>query len=206
MSETEPVKLGFPPEESSFVAHIYNQANTIVEYGAGSSTLYAVKSGCRKVLSIESDREWAERVQKQADTMSSGTSVDVRYVNIGPTGDWGRPHGASYWPNFYKYPMAPWAQGPFDPDVVLIDGRFRAACFLATVESIKRPVTLLFDDYENRPQYHLVERIASPVERVGRMAVFRLTPQDAGKFSLNEMLDVFFRVSYSDGGSRVPKE
>jgi protein O-GlcNAc transferase len=36
------------------------------------------------------------------------------------------------------------------PDVVLIDGCFRVACFLACWANIQRPTTVIFDDYTER--------------------------------------------------------
>ncbi|WP_150461230.1 hypothetical protein [Nesterenkonia ebinurensis] len=206
LSASKPVELTFPADVSGLVSETYRHARRIVEYGAGNSTLFAASMVGKTVFSVESDLAWAQRMQTQVEQMDAESSVTIHHVNIGPTGDWGRPHGAAYWPEFYKYPLAPWVESDIEPDVVLIDGRFRAACFVATVESIRSPVTVLFDDYANRPKYHFIEKISTPIARVGRMAIFRITPEDAGKLALNELLHSFFRVSYSDGTSRVPAE
>jgi hypothetical protein len=75
------------------------------------------------------------------------------------------------------------AERKLTPDTVLIDGRFRAACFLATAASVTESVTVLFDDYKNRKYYHWVEEIVAPTEMVGGLAVFKVEPGtvDAGR-------------------------
>ena len=62
------------------------------------------------------------------------------------------------------------------PDLVLIDGRFRASCLVAVLMRATRPVTVLFDDYLKRRYYHGVEALARKEEMVGRMARFTVTP------------------------------
>jgi hypothetical protein len=98
-------------------------------------------------------------------------------VDIGPTGEWGRPVDERQWRKFCGYPTHVWAQNFFrQPDVVLIDGRFRAACFLATCLRINKKTTILFDDYLERHSYHVIEQLALPVALHGRMAEFHVEP------------------------------
>ena len=70
--------------------------------------------------------------------------------------------------------MDPWDR--FDPgevpDLVLIDGRFRVACLMATVLHTKPGTTILFDDYYDRPYYQVTEPMLTPVDRHDRMAEF----------------------------------
>ena len=63
------------------------------------------------------------------------------------------------------------------PDVVLVDGRFREGCALAAAFLAEKPLTLLFDDYAQRKQYHKVEEFLGRPEMTGRMARFEITPQ-----------------------------
>src|SRR5690606_18161609 len=63
-----------------------------------------------------------------------------------------------------------------DPDVILIDGRFRAATFIAAYLRIKKPTIVLFDDYKDRQSYHAVERVEKPYALHGRMAEFHIEP------------------------------
>ena len=66
---------------------------------------------------------------------------------------------------------APFSEG-FSPDVVLIDGRFRVACFLYALIHTKPGTVIIFDDYADRPEYHVVEEVISPVEVDQRQAKF----------------------------------
>jgi hypothetical protein len=77
---------------------------------------------------------------------------------------------------------------------VLIDGRFRAACFLTVLLRIERPVAVYWDDYASRPAYHDVERYARPAEVVGRMARFDLSPMTMPPRDLTCVMDVFTRT------------
>jgi hypothetical protein len=60
---------------------------------------------------------------------------------------------------------------------VLIDGRFRVGCFLATMMRITRPVVVLFDDYKGRKPYAVVEEFFAPSAMGGRMARFVVSPR-----------------------------
>jgi hypothetical protein len=106
------------------------------------------------------------------------SAVVLHHGDIGPTTDWGRPASESQWRKFLNYPLSVWDRSDLiHPDVVLIDGRFRVGCFLATLMRITRPVTILFDDYARRKPYHIVEEFCAPQARVGRMARFEVSPR-----------------------------
>ncbi len=118
-------------------------------------------------------------------------------VDIGETGPWGRPVDASKWDRFYRYPLAIWDEPFFrHPDVVLIDGRFRTACFAACVMRITRPTTVLMDDYGVREKYQMVEKIVKPDFMVGRMAHFSLTPGMARAEEMGFLISQFFVATF----------
>ncbi|MEM9710357.1 MAG: hypothetical protein AAF871_16395 [Pseudomonadota bacterium] len=172
--------LTFPEDVADRVRYEYNRARTVLEYGSGGSTLVGAGIRGLKLFSVELDLEWARSITKEvAAVTATGASVHVHHADIGPTEKWGHPvrrrlaHGLRYW----RYARSVWRRPDFEhPDLVLIDGRFRIACFLAVLTRIKRPTRVLFDDYEERAVYHWVERFAKPVEFCGRMAVFELAP------------------------------
>ncbi len=170
-------RLTMPRAEAAALRAAYAEARVVLEYGSGGSTLVAAKGAGRVVFSVESDPAWAAMMGDWFASNPPAGKVNLHPVDIGPTKDWGRPadaSGAAHWPD---YAFSVWEREDFrHPDVVLIDGRFRVACFVATAIGIRRPVTVLFDDYARRAPYHRVERIAAPAGRVGRMALFDLTP------------------------------
>jgi hypothetical protein len=103
----------------------------------------------------------------------------VVYVDIGPVGAWARALDHRHLDDFIGYAQSIWDSVDFEhPDVVLVDGRFRAACFMTAYLNAERPITLLFDDYIKRTEYHVIERLCKPSRMIGRMAVFELRPED----------------------------
>jgi hypothetical protein len=171
-------ELTFPPAEADLVRACYQQARVILEYGSGGSTQLAASLPGKFVISVESDRDWAIDLQGQLDRAGLPSPAIVWHVDIGITGRWGRPTSDESWQKYHHYPLSIWSEPFFrHPDVVLIDGRFRAACFVATVMRIDKPVTVLFDDYAERPAYHVVEKLAKPVRTIGRMAEFQIEPR-----------------------------
>jgi hypothetical protein len=93
-------------------------------------------------------------------------------IDLGELGDWGYP--STYHHRFRNYVHSPLQHSPVKPDLVLIDGRFRVACFLHSLLTAEAGTPILFDDYTNRPYYHLVEEFCPIEQTEGRQALFRL--------------------------------
>lgn len=174
--------LCLSPEIADLVRGHYAAAGAILEYGSGGSTALAAERGV-PCLSVENDRRWARSVRHWIDAACPGHRVTLRTVYIGPVRKWGRPSQtqAPLWRWRYPaYPRTPWRPLPVSPDVILIDGRFRPACFLTALARIDRPATILWDDYLSRPDYRVVERHLAPARMVDRMAVFEAEPGRLG--------------------------
>ncbi|MCI1410099.1 MAG: hypothetical protein LKG97_00055 [Acetobacter peroxydans] len=170
-------ELTFPEEEKKYLIEAYKQHDIILEYGSGGSTMVAASQKHSLVMTIESDRAWTENIHKLLIENYPQAHVLLQWVDIGPTGDWGWPIDESAWRNWYLYPMGIWNNANFrQPDLVLIDGRFRIGCFIATMLFTKAPITVLWDDYTDRPYYHCIEQYFKPVKTIGRMGVFEITP------------------------------
>ena len=198
-----PTTLTFPDAEAELLRRHCARARVILEYGAGGSTRLAAGMPGKLVLSVESDRDFAIGLQREIDAAALPSPAIVRYVDIGPTGAWGRPVDATHWERFHRYPLAIWDEPFFrHPDVVLIDGRFRPACLAATCMRITRPVTVLFDDYVERTAYHVVEKLAVPVETVGRMARFELAPGAVSAEATSALIGMFSEATYSASPER----
>ncbi|MTJ04233.1 MAG: hypothetical protein FH759_05995 [Sediminimonas qiaohouensis] len=170
-------ELTLPEAESNALRAAYADADVILEYGSGGSTVMGAELG-KRVLSVESDKKWAKMMRDWFVSNPPSRAVDVIWSDVGKTKKWGYPVDDSGWKRFARYPLEVWDLPEFEhPDVVLVDGRFRVGCALATAYRITRPVTLYFDDYVNRRRYHEVETfIGAPVETYGRMARFDLEP------------------------------
>ncbi len=156
-------------------------ASSYLEFGAGSSTLTAV-GRVPMVVSVESDRDFLSAVQRRCGEPNG--SLVLLHADIGPTGPWGAPVLKSrIWRQLERwsaYPLAPWRQlgASYRADLVLVDGRFRVACALAVISRQHDAEWLmLFDDYAERPEYHIVEEFAQLVDVRGRMAAFTPRPR-----------------------------
>ena len=128
-------------------------AETVVEYGAGGTTLLAVKSSAKRIISIEADPKWLSRLRRnwRIGLAEIQGRLDLRYVNIGPVAkQWSMPadeSGRHLWP---AYALAPWRPAT-SADLVLVDGRFRVACIAQTV--LNSPsATIVVHDFWNRPR------------------------------------------------------
>ncbi|MFN3578584.1 MAG: hypothetical protein ACK4TJ_16605, partial [Tabrizicola sp.] len=131
--------LTFGDAEARFLARAYAGAGTILEYGSGGSTVLAAELGAR-VFAVESDRDWAVRLASHVAGVSD--RVQVHWADIGPTGAWGVPLKPREHHKFHRYALSVWDRPDFvQPDLVLIDGRFRCACLVAVMLRTNRPVT-----------------------------------------------------------------
>ena len=140
------------------------------EYGVGLSTRFAAKDLNLKTISVDSSEEWINKVKVNLN-INKNTLI---HVNVGELGAWGRPLDYSKRENFNRYLEALWELDA-KPDFVLIDGRFRVACFLTILLHANEDTIIVFDDYVSRPNYHIVEEILSPFLINERQAFFKTT-------------------------------
>ncbi|MCU0815562.1 MAG: hypothetical protein MUF74_03485 [Cypionkella sp.] len=185
--------LTMPEEEAEALAAAYRAAETILEYGAGGSTLLAAEMG-RRVFSVESDAAWLSGMRAWFDDHPTKGQVVLHHADIGPTGDWGAPVGPKAFRKFPGYALSIWSHPDFvQPDVVLIDGRFRPACLLATAFRTQKPVKVLWDDYAGRDFYHGIEAMFRPVALHGRMAEFDIAPTQVPADRLDWVMSWFLK-------------
>lgn len=172
-------QLPFGSAGNSAFCALVGGGGRYLEFGSGSSTLWAVKRDVPTV-SVESDLNFMAAVQKRAQSEQLSvkpSSIVFVHGDIGPTGPWGKPLFPMFArPNrWIQYPMAPWKHlGPdFRAEVILLDGRFRVACALAV--ALMQPDvswSLLVDDYVDRDHYKSISAFASLRGTHGRMVEF----------------------------------
>jgi hypothetical protein len=151
-----------PAPESTFtdrdrailLEHISNARTGYVEYGMGESTTILVQN--RPMLpawSVESDEafllEW-----KQANGFTDGKLI---HAHLGSVKSWGYPSTDRYahlWPAYCLYPYALYSASCY-ADLVFVDGRFRVACAISSLLSIRHDFTLLVHDF-TRAEYALM--------------------------------------------------
>lgn len=165
-------------------------SNFILEYGAGTSTRFLVKNS-KKCMSVESDANFLLDLLQEISISGYDLTTTPIYVNIGKTKEWGHPVDESLKSSWHKYALQPWAiltKNDIHPDLILIDGRFRVACMLATMANIKKPTKVFFDDYVDRHYKMVIERYCKPLKLIDRAAYFEIVP---GMLSANDLIDCF---------------
>ena len=155
---------------------LVGSASVYGEYGCGKSSQWALKNSSAQVLSVDTSLDWIEKVRSQ--TMEYAHRLQIKHVDLGEMGAWGWPLRYRYRDRFWEYTDFLWQQTKL-PDVVLVDGRFRVCCFLTSLKYARPGTKILFDDYINRPHYHIVESYVPRVEVWGRQCLFVAPPADS---------------------------
>ena len=158
------------------------EARVYLEYGAGGSTVEAVRT-VPHVISVETDRRYLATVERRVATSPKAGEWHPLSVDIGLTSQWGQP--VLDWPTqarvsrWRRYPSAPWETlGTLGlvPDFVFIDGRFRAASVLESFVRLPDGAAcrFLLDDFQDRAAaYSVVLEFADDVEQLGDAIAFR---------------------------------
>ncbi len=143
-------------EEISDLITYIDKDTEMLEIGGGNSTLFFSKI-VKRLVTIEHNKEWGDKI-----------SNDMKVVS---KCDW-KIHVIE--PSFpQSHPFQPAEPGQFDNyvnfisnlekeqfDVVLVDGRDRVRCTLASIPLLKKGGILIIHDFWNRPKYHSVLHIS----------------------------------------------
>lgn len=172
-------ELTLPPIAAAALEDALGAASTYLEFGAGGSTLLASHMRVPRVITVETDVDFLARVSA-AMSMSTNDGAFLQvHVDIGPVGTWGFPRDferIDIWPEYVHRPWKLMQESGWSPDLILIDGRFRVACFLRSLLTAPAGTLILFDDYHDRPHYSPAGKILKPTVSYGRMAAFRTSP------------------------------
>jgi hypothetical protein len=151
------------------------QANCYLEYGTGGTTVKAVNFEIPNVFAVESDALWLEAIRYKIGQFVSTSECHLIHVDVGPTREWGYPTSEAHWRDYPRYALDIWGvcqAKNVAPDLILIAGRFRVACFLASILFGKPGCRIIIDDYLIRPHYADVEQFIVPERIIDRAAEF----------------------------------
>lgn len=154
------------------------ETKVYLEFGAGGATLIAAQH-VDLLISVESDPHYKDVVKSSLSELPHRAEIHLLHGDVGVTTGWGMPlfkvKGFSF--SGKKYANAPWAlveQKRRKVDLVLIDGRFRAACICGVLmNSFSADAAILVDDFKHRREYHGVLDFADIAERRGRSVLLR---------------------------------
>lgn len=182
-SEVGPITPFMEDDERELFDRRYRSASKIVEFGAGGSTVFAAAETSARIVSVESDYAWLERLRREPEIAEAEKTgrVCLLHADIGPTKKWGYPVGDSFKSAWPVYAERPWPVLP-DPDLIFIDGRFRLACMLAS--AMKAPqATVMVHDFRKRKKYHAALDFFSVEESANSLVVLRRREADEDKIA-----------------------
>ena len=135
-----------------------NFANVYFEYGSGGSTYQAtIKKNINKIYSVESDKLWHNKL-KEILTKYNKINYIFNEMDAIPN-NWGSPGKNStnvQKINYSNQILLLNKNEQNNINLVLIDGRFRVACCLKCFNVINPNCLIAFDDFLDRPHYHVV--------------------------------------------------
>jgi hypothetical protein len=182
-----------PPPAFSDQPHLSNAAaekwhsdvaesKVMVEYGAGGSTLAAIRH-VSLLVSVDTDKRFLKAVERGVSAIADRGAFHPVHANIGLTWHWGMPVIVAPSPTrlekWRKYPIAPWLalEGLGEvPDLIFIDGRFRVACVLESFLMLPAGAEckFLMDDFVGREDvYGCILEFVKDVKEHDRMISFR---------------------------------
>lgn len=166
----------FDDDTKLMFSELISKSKCYLEYGSGGSTLYSLKkSNVSHVYSVESDAVFTNTLLNVL-TEGERSRLSLVAIDLGETGPWGFPVDESGAHSYWSYPSSVWemiARLDNYPDLILIDGRFRVACFLISLLHAREDTVIIFDDFYDRDHYEIVQKYLDVTERAGRSAIFR---------------------------------
>ena len=189
-------------ESNKFLTDALKEARFYLEYGSGGSTVLASKLGV-DYITIETDLLFLNAVKNKVNQFGNKNLSKQKYLyrNIGLTSRWGHPlfpdtRRQSLLTKFKNYSDPKFAMRD-KPDLIMIDGRFRAVTLLRMYDFLKSYSgwQVLFDDYFSREEYKIVSKFFMVDERIGRLAVIK-DIINCNPDELNEAIDNYIVDSY----------
>lgn len=167
--------------EYSLFKKISRNAVVFLEYGSGGSTIFLLKKK-KEIFSVESNPEFYKFMNSiEIVKKSLGKNLQYKFIDLGPTNQWGKPLKAEDNGHWVEYYSAIW--NDIDPainkiDVVFIDGRFRICCclysILKLVEYRRVDALIVIHDFWRRTKYHVVLEFLQEVKSASNLAVLKI--------------------------------
>lgn len=182
LDKYSPYPLFYPFKMSKNEKILFDEAikktQNYLEFGFGGSSLRAIQKSKAKIFTVESSPEWIKYMREY---------LIVRYfenrrlfifpVNIGPTRKWGYPELNNSINLFESYSSDIFKLIDCNTlDLALVDGRFRVACTLKLILECHKNnnLKILFHDFWDRDQYHVVLKYLDIVDKVDTMGHFSI--------------------------------
>ena len=153
-----------------------DNANVYFEFGSGGSTYQAsIRKNIKTIYSVESDITW----QRKLNQIIKTPNINYIYNEMDTKPNtWGVPgkNATNIQKINYSNQITELSKEQQDSiDLVFIDGRFRVACCLKCYDIIKDNCLVAFDDFLDRPHYHIVLEYFDIIEKTqdNRMVILK---------------------------------
>ena len=168
------MQIAMTEQEQLMLAGLLRCSHRYLEFGSGGSTVLASRLVRDSVIAVDSSQDWLDKVA-EACPRERSAQLHLHHVDIGPVGDWGVPTDQATMPRWPDYHSSVWAMPDAAlADLVLVDGRFRVACFLQALLRTGPDTLLVMHDYvKRRAHYHPVEEVARPILALGELVVLQ---------------------------------
>lgn len=136
-------------EEIIELVSYIDRNTTMLEIGGGNSTIF-LSNIVKKLTTIEHNFEWSKTIKD----LMKDTSFDWEIHVIEPNWPQSHPFQPAENGQFNNYVNFIESLSDNEYDVVLVDGRDRVRCSIASIPKLKDGGILLIHDFWNRPKYH----------------------------------------------------
>ena len=167
--------------DDALFKELVKNTQTYFEYGCGKSTEFVYKYSDADIYAVDTSIDWVRKV-RALQINSNPKRLNIDWINVGNVREWGYPVSFMHRNNFKAYAECFWKKH-VQPELVLIDGRFRVLCFLTSLKFAQVGTKILFDDYIDRPFYHLVEEFCPRLDVCGRQVLFEVTSKAKSKIT-----------------------
>jgi len=149
------------PNDTKLFYSYLDRCSNYLEFGSGGSTYQAcLRPNVKRVVSVESDLRWIQMLQSKLAPLPSieQKQIDFKFIDLKTRPHtWGYPGSTCGIDAKLKYSnVINEFVDAQQLDLILIDGRFRVACCLKCFANISNDCVIAFDDFIDRPQYHIV--------------------------------------------------
>eukprot|EP01095_Lingulamoeba_sp_RSL-Kostka_P007637 TRINITY_DN2450_c0_g1_i1.p1 TRINITY_DN2450_c0_g1~~TRINITY_DN2450_c0_g1_i1.p1 ORF type:complete len:505 (+),score=102.83 TRINITY_DN2450_c0_g1_i1:88-1602(+) len=181
-------EIWMTPTEIKAMTNYLDPTQTYLEYGSGGSTL----SFCRIVkncYSIEHNEEWYDslslNIEEDKDLKDK---VELYFVPV-TRDDWGGGFEEGTYDQFKDYVDQIDYIGIDTYDVVLVDGRSRAACLLKILKYVHRDSFIIVHDFVGRTYYHFILNFYSVIGHADSLVILRPKEEYIGR-DLNDIINI----------------
>lgn len=163
-------------------------ANNYLEFGCGGSTfLLSYLSQASKIISVENDKNWANRIQENIllSKAIQAKRLEIFFVDLGKIKQAAYPIEESkkeLFPTYSYNVFEKIERENINIDTIFVDGRFRVACatraLIYFAQHQNERQILIIHDFFNREWYHKILDFVEIIDRVDTLAIFKPKPNN----------------------------